>query len=79
MYTNLILASLVLTSDCLFCDEFNHLKVTFKNYILGLHLILVSNLASVGLEKTTIPACPWPNVLPFCLHEVIKCMYFFMI
>ena len=52
MYTNLILASLVLTSDCLFCDEFNHLKVTFKNYILGLHLILVSNLASVGLEKT---------------------------
>lgn len=51
-HTNLVLASLVLTSNCLFCDEFNHLKVTFKNYILGWHLILVSNVASVGLEKT---------------------------
>ena len=78
-HTNLILASLVLTSDCLFCDEFNHLKVTFKNYILGLHLILVLNLASVGLEKTAIPSRPWPNVFPFCLHEVIKCMSLFMI
>lgn len=61
----------MLISDCLFCDEFNHLKVTFKNYILGLHLILVSNVASVGLEKTAIPACPWPNVFPFCLRVFV--------
>ena len=65
-HINLELASLVLTSDCLFCGDFNHLKGTFQNYILGLHLhvILVSSVAFVELEKTTIPACPWAKRFP---------------
>ena len=63
-HINLELASLVLTSDCLFCGDFNHLKGTFQNYILGLHLILTSSVAFVELEKTTIPACPWANRFP---------------
>ena len=37
-HVNLELASLVLTSDSLLCGDFNHLKGTFPNYILRLHL-----------------------------------------